>query len=320
MIDRVFITASKAFPKRYKLEVEKNLVYAGMKMPVEIWLGQSLFIGLFVFAVILMLADFGNPVLFYSLAIISFVVYQIGSYSIPYFQAVNRANAVDAMLPDMLRLMATDIRAGMTPFQAIKVSARDEFGILKDELDNATAKSLGTGSFSDAMLATTKKVNSYALNRAVKLFVRSIEGGGQLANVLDETARDISENLSLKKELLSATRTYTMLILASVLVGTPLLLTISIHFTEQVNEMRETLNLSDVENFDLGMLLDTGFDPQVLEYISAFTVAVTTFIACLLIGVIIEGKEKYGIKYAFFLVPFSLMLFFTLRIVSKTLL
>ncbi|MFH0860383.1 MAG: type II secretion system F family protein [Candidatus Altiarchaeota archaeon] len=320
MLNRIFITASKVYPKGYRNGVRKNLGYAGIETPVEIWLGQSLFIGFFVLIAISALARFGNPVLFYTLAFLSFMIYQVGSYSIPYFQAMNRSNAVDEMLPDLLRLMATDIRAGMTPFQAIKVSARDEFGILKHELDRASAKSLGIGSFNEALLEMCDRLNSYALNRAMRLFIRSMEGGGQLANVLDETARDISENLSLKKELLSATRTYTILILVSVLIGTPLLLTISIHFTERVNEMRESLNVSDMENFDLGMLLNMGFDPAVLENISAITILVTTLIACMLFGVIVEGKEKYGLKYAFFLVPLSLILFYAFRLASKIIL
>jgi len=30
-------------------------------------------------------------------------------------------------------------------------------------------------------------------------------------------------------------------------------------------------------------------------------------------GVIVEGKEKYGLKYAFFLVPLSLVVFYLMR-------
>jgi len=320
IISRLFITASKVFPGSYKKAVEENLIFAGIEVDVEVWLGISLIIGLLTAFVVALMSKFGNPLLFYILAIVVFFIYQLGSYSIPYFQAINRAESVDQSLPSVLQLMASNIRAGMTPFQAIKVSTRAEFGVLTHELDRATAKALGTGSFSDALLEINKRLNSHALNRAIKLFIRSVESGSYLAKTLEETARDISENIILKRELISSTRTYTMLIMFSVLIGTPMLLTISVHFTEKMAQLKSSLQITQIEGLEMNFLIGEGFSTDFLVNVSTIIILFTTLIASLLMGVIVEGKEKYGLKYAFFLVPLSLIIFYLMRFLSGILL
>lgn len=311
---RIFIAASKVFPRSYKESMDRALTYAGIETTADVWLGESLILGIFVFIAVSQFSRFGDPLLFYPLAFLAFIIYLMGSYSIPYFQSKNRAESVEQVLPSALQLMAANIRAGMTPFQAIKVSARDEFGILKEELDRATTRALGTGSFSDALLDISNSIASVPLDRALKLFIRSVESGGQSARVLEETARDISQNMALKKELVTSTKTYSLLVLFSVLIGTPLLLTISIHFTERIGQMRSSLEVAEIEGLEMGLLVgEMVFTSTFLVSVSAFIIIATSFIASLLMGVIREGEEKYGLKYALFIVPISLILFYTMR-------
>ena len=199
ILRRISITASKVFPGKYKKNIGESLRYAGIDLEPAVWLGESLILGLFVSLVIAFLSEFGNPLLFYILAGVAFIVYLIGSYTIPYFIAMNRADSVENCLPSAIQLMASNVRAGMTPFQAMKFSARDEFGLLKDEMDRATTKALGTGSFPGALLKMTERIKLPSLERAVKLFSRCIESGGPLARVMEEIALDIIETLALNK-------------------------------------------------------------------------------------------------------------------------
>jgi pilus assembly protein TadC len=315
---RLYITLSKLYPRKAVEYMRRMLKYAGIGIEAEVWLGESLLLALVVAAVMLFLARYGDPMLFTILAAAAFVIYLVGAYSIPYFIAEKRAETVEECLPSALQLMSSNIRAGMTPFQSMKFSARDEFGLLKDEIDRATTRALGTGSFSDALRDISRNIELPVLERSIKLFARSIESGGHLAKILEETARDINDNIILRRELLSSTRTYTILILLTVMLGAPVLLNISIHFTERLNTMRSSFSTEAAGEFGLGLVIGESFSTEFLMNVSTVIIVFTSFIASLLIGVIVGGREKYGLKYAFIIVPVTLTLFYLIRHAVKT--
>ncbi len=310
---RIYISLSKIFPQAYVEEMRQTLKYADINITAEVWLGESLALGTIIALTIFYLGNYGDQLLFTILAALAFFVYMIGAFNIPFFIAEKRAQAVEEDLPNALQLMSSNIKAGMTPFQAMKLAARDEFEVLKKALDKATTKALGTGSFSDALKDISKDIRLPALERAVKLFIRSIESGGHLATILEETARDINDNISLRKELQSSTKTYTVLILMVIMIGTPILMNVSIHFTERLNEMKSSFTGSAAEELGMGMMVSESFSVDYLINMSTITIAVTSTIASMLIGVINSGKEKYGIRYAFVIVPMSLTIFYIVR-------
>jgi len=199
----------------------------------------------------------------------------------------------------------------------MKISAREEFGVLKEELDKATTKALGTESFSSALMEINQNIRLPVLERSIKLFIRSIESGGYLAKILEETARDINENLMLRRQLISSTRTYTILILLTIVVGMPVLMNVSIHFTERMNELKSNFNISDVNNMGIGLFMAETFSIEFLMNVSTLIIVGTSFIASLLIGVINKGKEKYGLKYAIIIVPITLIVFYAIRYYIK---
>ena len=91
---RVYYTLSRLYPKSYRTNLTSTMRYAGMDMSAEIWLGKTFIISLFMLLFVSVLGMYGNPILFYTLALFIFVIYNIASYSIPYFQAQNRAKVV----------------------------------------------------------------------------------------------------------------------------------------------------------------------------------------------------------------------------------
>ena len=103
-----------------------------------------------------------------SLVLVHFLIYLL-----IYFKVADRTKRVEDSLPDALHLIAANLRAGMTPFQAMKVSARKEFGPLKEEIEYATTKALGTESFSKALLNMNNRIKSSILERSMKLFTTS---------------------------------------------------------------------------------------------------------------------------------------------------
>ncbi|MFC2163273.1 type II secretion system F family protein [Candidatus Altiarchaeota archaeon] len=315
---RIYIFLSRLYPANARADMGRKLMHAGLDTEPEVWLGKSLLFGMLVAIVTLLIGTFGNQALFIVLAVVMFLSYVVGAYSIPFFMAEKRAESVEEALPSVLQLMASNVRAGMTPYQAMKVSARDEFGLLKDEIDTATTKALGSESFAQALMGMNDHIGLPVLERAIKLFIRSVESGGYLAKILEETARDINENIMMRKQLISSTRTYTILIILTIMIGMPVLMNISIHFTERVEKMKSAFDPGDLEELGFGMFMEEAFSVDFLVNMSLVIIIVSAFIASLLIGVIVKGKEKYGLKYAIMLVPASLIVFYTVRYFIQT--
>jgi flagellar protein FlaJ len=331
-------------PGGYRRSFERMLIYAGDDRTAERVLGKSMFLGmvlslLTVIGLVLLqplllrnenviLTIIDDPSIDNLFSIINseenvvpfwgsvatgvamFFFFQAFVYMRTYFRMLKRASEIDKYVPDMLQLLAANIRAGMTPFQALRFSAKDEFGDLKKEVERAISKTLGTGSFSDALLGIRERVNSKTLERSIQLFVTSMRSGARMAKILEESANDLTETRGLKRELVTNTKMYTMFIFFTVLLGTPTLLTISIRFLKMITEIQTKSAVSSNVGFGMSFLVgNISITPEFLFYIAIVMLIATSFSAGCLIGVINEGKIKYGLKYVPIIAILSLLFF-----------
>lgn len=299
--ERLYINCAKVLPKQYKEKFTKLLIYAGMKRSADVWLGKFVFIGALLFTIVFMLpksfiGEFQLKYTLFAIAIFAFV--QLMSYLVVYFKAEERSSKVEDALPDAFQIIAANLRSGMTPFEALKLTARKEFGPLQEEIQYATSRAMGTESFSDTLLRTSERIRSDMLDRALKLFTTAMRSGGHLASLLEELARDIGETKALRNEIRTSTKTYTAFIMFTIIIGTPLLLAISINFVKMVSDMQEQTS-SATAGFGMGFLAgDVAITPEFLTSMSMFMLFLTAVLASILMGVINEGKPKYGLKYA----------------------
>jgi len=311
--ERIYTIFARLTPFAYRRVIKQQLVYAGIKESVEIWLGGATALGL-LFAISISIIPFALyqrfELLYLLGGIAGFLFVEFLFYLLLYFKVEDRTRRIEEVLPDALQLIAANLRAGMTPYQALKLSARKEFGPFKEEMDHATALALGTESFSEVLLKISKRVKSDMLERALKLFTTAMHSGGHLAQLLEELSKDIAETRGLKKELVTNTRTYTMFILFTIVIGTPLLLAIAIHFVDVISEMQT----ANTVGFGMAFLAgEVAITSDFLLKVSIVLLTVTSILASMLIGVIQEGKSSYGLRYALFIMFGSFTVFFIVK-------
>ena len=296
-------------------------MYAGMERTAEEWLGNTLIIAVLISLIILLtpMGLYGFLMIQFTLgAIAAFALIMILGYLIVYFRMEERTKQVEDSLPDAFQIIAANLRSGMTPYKSLKLTARKEFGPLQEEIKYATSKALGTESFSETLLRMSDHIKSDMLDRALKLFTTAMRSGGHLASLLEELAADISETKALKNELVNNTKMYTMFIMFTIIIGTPLLLAISINFVEMVSSMQEKTG-GVVSDFGMGFLAgEVTITPDFLTTLSLVMLFLTGVLASMLIGVINEGKPKYGLKIAPTVIGGCYLVFFvSVRIVGK---
>ncbi|HEV8289983.1 MAG TPA: type II secretion system F family protein [Candidatus Norongarragalinales archaeon] len=239
-------------------------------------------------------------------------------------RAEQRARKIEDYLADALQLIASNIRAGMTLENAIWTSARPEFGPLSDEIKKVSADTLGGKPVREALLAMVDRVRSPVVGRAVKLVVEGIRLGGQMAPLLDATARDVQVERMLKKEIVASTTTYAIFIVFSAVIIAPILFGISVFYAE-VNEAisKRTqggpdLSSSGVGGAGVGVPV-SGFkrssggnqvSASLLQNFALASVALTAAVSALIISAIRNGKALLGVTTAPLFAGIAVAIFF----------
>ncbi|WP_456435507.1 type II secretion system F family protein [Methanopyrus sp.] len=104
-----------------------------------------------------------------------------------------RIKEIEENLPDALRQMVEELRAGLSVFEAIRNVAESDYGELSREF-RIVVRDMDTGkTFEEAILDMAERVDSELLTRAIRLTVRISMSGGALANVLEAVENDIRE-------------------------------------------------------------------------------------------------------------------------------
>jgi len=310
---------------RREKKVYPMLSYAGVRDDFDVFLGKRIFLGVLIGVIGAQLpwasrmVNFGysfeqvfafSLLLFFVFAGISGLLFYLHIF----YVIEARKKLAEKVLPDFLLLVSSNIRAGMTPFAAFRHSARDEFGPLAEEIKIATSKSLGTGSFTEALSKVSERIASDSLSETVSFFAQAIKSGGKVAMLLETTASDMQQTQALKKEMVSSTKMYVMFVVFVVVIATPILLSVSVQFLDMIESIQSEA--------DIGSGSGTSFLSTKLNISSDFLMTVAlvllsgnAFLASMFIGVIGQGKLKLGLKYFPVILIISVLVFLISRVI-----
>ena len=211
----------------------------------------------------------------------------------------------------MLYLIAANMKSGMSPYNALKSSALEQFGPLKDEIEHAIALANSGKSLADSLLGISRHVKSETLSRTLRIFTNAIKSGARMSSLLEELANDISETRNLKRELVMNTKTYSLFIMFIIIIGAPLLMAISIHLFDVISGIQSSTLPSVSDNYGMNAFLGkTTITRQFLMSISITMLVITGILSSMLLGVIKEGKMLYGMKYSPVVIIPSVILFY----------
>lgn len=314
---RVLRKVARVYPKRFRDSYADVLMFLRKDYSSDYKLGTMTItlVSIFITSLLIGLLFFVDYIHWIALGGFGFIVsYILVDYLLLYFKLEDKKKNIESVLPDFLHICSSNLRAGYTPFQALKSSARDEFGELSKEVQVATSSALGSGSFEDAITSMNKRIQSKLFGRILHLFITSMHAGSRMADLLEETAKDVAETQSLKKELSTGTKSYTMFILFTVIIASPMLFSISLHFTDIMSGMQADDAGEQEDSFGLGMMggkmeITTEF----MRNISLFMIISTSIFSAMLIGVISEGNKKHGLRYAPAIAIVSTIIFFIAR-------
>ncbi len=308
------------FPKKVQQDYVNLLRYSNIKINPRRFIG---FVGFFGFLLALTVAFYASwffGLSFWLFFFGFFVLAQVTVYFYLVLRADSKSRFVESILPDVLQLMASNLRAGLTTDKALLLSARPEFGSFKDEI-NHVGKQIAMGKeIGAALVDMSKKIKSERLGKTVSLVVSGLQAGGELAALLEQTAKNLRQQSLVDDRIRANAMMYVIFIFVAVCLGAPGLFGLSSFLVEVLQSAIGTLDVPQ----NIGASVPISFSEISIgnDFIMMFSVVfliTSSIMGSLILGLISKGKERDGIKWIPILIAASLAVFFISRIVVKSL-
>ncbi|MFH1585152.1 MAG: type II secretion system F family protein [archaeon] len=311
----------KFYPKPLREKYRKNIRNAGILKSPESYHNSLFIISLAISIASSVLFSFIGVNMLFSLLV--FVIVTIFFYFQVSLKASARIKKMETVFPDVISLMASNLRSGITIDRAFLLAARPEFDPLDKEILK-TGKEIATGK--DVLYALkimAEKVDSEKISKIVMLIISSLKAGGKISNLLEETAKNMKEKEMIEKKTSSVILMYVIFIFFAVAIGAPVLFGLGTVLVEVV--MSLTAKIPDTASMAAMNIPLTFSEVSVplnfVIYFSLSFIIVSDFISCLVIGLVNKGEGKAGLKLFFPIVAISVTVFFVIRtVLSKILL
>jgi flagellar protein FlaJ len=320
-----FVRVSYLLPKKWNAYARDLLVRGGYhpaahRMFIGLAMVLSVTLGAITFVVCqLILFDFLFSVL---AGLMVFSIQVLGLYYMLTSSAFSRGHQIEAVLPDVLRIISSNMRAGMTVENAVWSAARPEFGPLRDEISKVAADTFAGTPIDQALMQMPSRVESTLLDRAIRLMVEGLRLGGRMTDLLDEVAADIASYQNLQNQIATSTTTYSIFILFAALIAAPMLFSVSTFYAEMNEKTLSSVSkpaIAGIGSFPAGAggpvpLGPTSRAAEGIGFadIRMFSVAVlivTAFFAAMIIWEIKEGNPRKGLGYSPLFSSFALIVF-----------
>ncbi len=230
------------------------------------------------------------------------------------------AAKIEKVLPDMLLLMAANLRAGMIPENSFIASMKPEFGKLNYLLNKAAIETQAGKTFSEALLEMNEMTNSEFFRDSVRIIAEGIRSGAELHLILENLASNLLQNESIRNDMKAQVKSYSLFIFIAATLAGPLLYGVSSFLIGILDQVGATTSSgTSPTNLPTGTLgLFSGFTLPHISVtlvigISVLNVIITTASSALLGGILNTGKAKNGIKNIPIYVLIGLGIFFMVR-------
>lgn len=306
------------FPANIRKRLERMFVSSGITRNPEETLGVTLMysiilpttIGLITFAIT------SEGVLSIGTSITSFVLVWGITYMMLRLLIDRRTENIEKILPDLLSMVAQNMSAGMTTYNALWIAARPEFGPLALEIQKVARDTLTGMPLETALVDMGNRIESEKLERAIRLMIQGMRSGGELPKVLQEISGDIRTEQNLVKRTEGETAAQAMFILFSLIIGAPLLFAASSQF---INIFSLTFSVMDLDELSQqgqkGMvsLKPLAITEDEFVFYAVIVLTVCSFFGSLLVGLMRTGKMTQGIPIIPVTMGLSVGIFLALR-------
>lgn len=310
----LYALLTRFFPRKLKKDFNQMIAYSNIKLNPNQLLGFIILAGIAFSLYLGYLISMLDIIPYFLCVVIAFIIIELVFYFWIVFSMDSKAKFVESVLPDALQLMSSNIRAGLTTDRALLLAARPEFGPLADEIRRVGRETMTGSGLGEALMKMNHRIKSETLSKTMDLIVNSIKSGGKLADLLDQTASDLRDQQMIQKEISASVLLYVIFIFIAIGFAAPLLFAMSSFLVEVLSKMSAEIGSSMPADLPVGSapmsMTNVQISSEFLMQYTLISLLVSAVFGSLIMGLILKGAAKEGIKYVPILVIVCLGLFF----------
>jgi len=282
-------------PDKYLVIIQENLIRSGMYVKASdlmtlVILGGVLF-GLL--GLVLFIAIGIDPLIGMIVGLLTPVGIVFGWL---FFLMERRVDAIEQTTPDFLRQIASLLRAGIGIETALEDISKQGGGPLNDELKRAVIEIKIGSTFDDALLSMGDRLKSKTLDRTFRMILEGKRVGGSLSDVIETVAEDLRSVLALKRERRANVMMSVMFLIIAAIVAAPFALGMIMIYSGFIGNLGKPNPL-----YDASYIAASGY------------IIIHSIIAGLLIGIVLYGSARKGVKFSLILAPLAFGIFYVIK-------
>jgi flagellar protein FlaJ len=289
-------------PDRYVVTLQENLVRSGLYVKaselITLVLLAGVVMGVVIFILFSVLAI--NPFIG---GLLGFLLPGIAIFVWIFFMMERRVDSIEQGTPDFLRQIASLLRSGVGIETALEDISKHGKGPLIDELKRAVIEIKLGSTFESALLSMGERLKSKNLDRTFRMILEGRRVGGSLSDVIETVAEDLRAILALKRERKANVMMSVMFLIVAALIAAPFALGMIMTYSAFIGSLGKANPLLDAAG-----TAATGY------------IIIHSIIAGLLIGIVMYGSARKGVKYALLLAPAAFAIFYVIRLLGPKLL
>ena len=217
--------------------------------------------------------------------------------------------------------MSSNLRAGFTVDRALLLSAREEFGLFKDEI-NTVGKEITMGKdLIISLLNMTERIKSRKLKKTIMLITSGLKSGGELASLLDQAAENLRGQELVEQKVRSNVLMYVIFIFFAIGFGSPILFGLSSFLVQTLTKNLANITLPKTALTAMPLsVTQIGIPVEFVIVFALISLATTSILGSLVIGLISKGNQKAGVKFIPLLLVMTIGLFFLVRFIISRML
>ncbi len=210
----------------------------------------------------------------------------------------HRTKKMEEQLPDFLQVLSSNLKGGMTFERALWAAVKPRFSVLGSEMARASKKVMTGYEIGKALTELADKYNSLMLRRTVDLIISELEGGGNVAELIDRLVDNLKDTKALKDEMSASAIAYVIFISVIVVVIAPLLFAISFHLLILTVNFIGQISLATQRVASLPFAFSkANVNPEDFRIFSIATIFVISLFSSLIVSIVEKGDMKGGVKY-----------------------
>ena len=233
------------------------------------------------------------------------------------YRAFKRTKEVERVLPEYLRLVATNYRSGLALDKALIASNRPRFGILSKEIEQVAKTTRVKGDFAKALEIFGRKFDSKIVERSMNSISMSVRSGSNISELLDEIANNITKMRNLQASMAANVKNYVIFIIVAGIIIAPLMFAMSYQMNLTISGVKGQLDAQTgtVQGTPMQLQEGGGVDLNNFDIFAILMILTNCVVSSMVISMIRYGNFQQGIKNILLYAIISLSLYFVGKVI-----